>query len=80
MNEAQLEREADRIYEKYDRAELFPEFLEIFSGEIDDKSPVCIAVKQRDFEALGGLLVAAFEEHLSECAEYDARRALDYWA
>jgi hypothetical protein len=78
MNDVEID--AERIYLAYDRKELFPEFLEYFSGEIKSDNPIISALGQRDYEALGGLLVAAFEDYLSECAEYDARRALGDWS
>jgi hypothetical protein len=74
MDEAQLERDAEQIYLGYSRKELFPEFLEHYSGAIKGDNPLLSAVQQRDYEAVGGLLCAAFEEYLSECAEYDAKR------
>jgi hypothetical protein len=79
MNEAQLERDAEQIYLGYSRRELFPEFLEYFSGEVKSDNPILSAVQQRDYEAVGGLLCAAFERYLSECAEYDAKR-VQGWA
>jgi len=74
MDYLQLERDAEQIFKGYKRDELFNEFLEWYSGEINAQSPVCVAVKQRDYEAVGGLLCEAFELYLSECAEYDAER------
>lgn len=73
LHEAQMEIDAERIYNSYDRKELFPEFLIIYGEEIKDDNPILSAVKQRDFEAVGGLLLAAFEAHLSELADYDAQ-------
>lgn len=70
--QAKREADAERIYESYDRKELFPEFLIIFGEELKDDNAILNAVQQRDFEAVGGLLLAAFEAHLSELADYDA--------
>lgn len=78
MDELQLERDAEQIYKGYKRDELFREFLEWYSGEINAQSPVCVAVKQRDYEAVGGLLCEAFELYLSDCAEYDAQRIQEW--
>lgn len=79
MDYAQLERDAERIFVQYNRKELFPEFLSVFGEEIEQDNPICNAVAQRDFEAIGGLLYKAFEEYLSECAEYEAQR-IQGWA
>jgi hypothetical protein len=79
MDEARWERDAEKIYCNYDRKKMFAEFLENLSGEVNEASPLTVAVQQRDFEAAGGLLVEAFDVYLSECADYDARRVQD-WA
>lgn len=70
--QAKRAAEAERIYNSYSRKELFPEFLIIFGEDLKDDNAILNAVQQRDFEAIGGLLLAAFEAHLSELAEYDA--------
>jgi hypothetical protein len=79
MDYAKFERDAEQIYKGYNRAELFAEFLEWYSGKLEAESSICSAVKQCDYEAVGGLLCAAFEDYLSECADYDARRIQDCW-
>lgn len=78
MDELKWEVDAEKIYKGYKRDELFKEFLEWYSGEINAQSPVCVSVKQRDYEAVGGLLCEAFELYLSECADYDARRIQEW--
>lgn len=70
--QAKREAEAERIYAGYSRKDLFPEFLIIFGEELKDDNAILNAVQQRDFEAVGGLLLAAFEAHLSDLADYDA--------
>jgi hypothetical protein len=74
LRDAQWERNAERIYKSYNRKELFPEFLITYGEEIKDDNPILAAVAQRDYEAIGGLLLEAFEVHLSKLAEYDADR------
>jgi len=70
--DAVIEAEAERLYNSYNRKELFPEFLITYGEEIQHDNPILNAVKQRDFETVGGLLLAAFEQHLSELADYEA--------
>lgn len=77
LREAQMEIDAERIYNSYDRKVLFPEFLTWYGEDIKDDNPILAAVKQRDFEAIGGLLFAAFEQYLSELADYEAERLSD---
>ena len=55
LRDAQWERNAERIYKSYNRKELFPEFLSVFGEEIEQDNPICNAVAQRDFEAIGGV-------------------------
>lgn len=72
FRDAKWEKDAERFYKSYDRKELFPEFLISYGEVIKDDNPILSAVKQRDFEAVGGLLLEAFEQHLSELADYEA--------
>ena len=51
--------------------ETFYEFLQWFVEETDDKE-IINAVKQRDFESLGGLLYARYESYVQESAERSA--------
>ena len=74
LHNAQWEKDAERIYNSYDRKVLFPDFLTWYGEEIKNDNPILSAVKQRDGEAVGGLLLEAFEVYLSELAEYDADR------
>lgn len=74
LRDAKIEVEAERIFAAYDRKEMFADFLVTLGEEIKDDNPILAAVKQRDYEAIGGLLMAAFEEHLSELADADAER------
>ena len=68
-----VENRAYEIMDGYDRAKEWPGFLAWYAEEEDDEG--CInAVKQRDFEAIGGILYAAFDGYLWECALAQARR------
>jgi len=77
FRDAEWEKDAERLYKNYDRKALFPEFLAIYGEEIKDDNAILSAVKQRDFEAVGGLLLEAFEQYLSELADYEADRLQD---
>lgn len=79
QNDDLLEVEAQKIYVSYDRKALSAEFLEIFGEKVKNDDPICAAIAQRDCEAIGGLLLEAFDRYLAECAEYDARRIQDNW-
>lgn len=72
MDELQVERDAENIFLAYKRDEMFPEFLETYSRDVSEQ--ILTAVKQRDFEAIGGLLYKELELFLSDLAEYEARR------
>lgn len=73
LDEDRFVEKAERILASMNKAAEWPEFLEWYVQEGEDEG-VINAVKQRDFEAIGGLLYAAFEDYLWEAACDAARR------
>lgn len=70
---AQIEKVADELF--HDPEASFYEFLNWFIEKPNDKE-IIDAVRQQDFEALGGLIYARYEDFIWDAAEESVQNEL----